>query len=164
MSSQDDPVEVVPLGNGRYRLTRGTRQSIAYAVSGSETWVFIEGRTYVVSDRVNRSRRGTRIDEQGAFTAPMPATVLAINAAAGEQVKRNDVVMVLEAMKMELPVRSPRDGVVKAIHCETGELVQPGTMLLELEDETPALREPQDRPEQSRGTAGAGPPQGGADE
>ena len=49
--------------------------------------------------------------------------------------KRNDVVMVLEAMKMELPIRSPRDGVVKAIRCEAGELVQPGTTLLELEDD-----------------------------
>ena len=33
--------------------------------------------------------------------------------------------MVLEAMKMELPIRSPRDGVVKAVGCQVGELVQP---------------------------------------
>ena len=51
----------------------------------------------------------------------MPATVLAINVAPGQRVERNDVVMVLEAMKMELPVRSPRDGVVKVVGCQVGD-------------------------------------------
>jgi biotin carboxyl carrier protein len=64
----------------------------------------------------------------------MPATVLAINVAPGQRVERNEVVMVLEAMKMELPVRSPRDGVVKSVGCQVGELVQPGTTLLQLEE------------------------------
>ena len=98
-------------------------------------WVFLDGRTYIVSDTPDGLPRRSHVDEQGALTAPMPATVLKVNVAAGQQVKRNDVVMVLEAMKMELPIRAPRDGVVKAIGCEAGELVQPGTTLLELEDE-----------------------------
>ena len=65
----------------------------------------------------------------------MPATVLAINVAPGQRVERNDVVMLLEAMKMELPIRSPRDGIVKIVGCQVGELVQPGTTLLELEED-----------------------------
>ena len=138
MSNPDDPIDVLPLGNGRYQVTRGTERSIAFAVAGRDTWVFLDGRTYVVSDTPDGSPRRSRVDEQGALTAPMPATVLAVNVAAGQHVKRNDVVMVLEAMKMELPIRSPRDGVVKAIHCEAGELVQPGTTLLELEDDPSA--------------------------
>ena len=39
----------------------------------------------------------------------------------------------LEAMKMELPIKAPRDGSVKSIACQPGELVQPGVPLLELE-------------------------------
>ena len=46
--------------------------------------------------------------------------------------------MVLEAMKMELPIRAPRDGVVKSVGCRVGDLVQPGATLLELEDADPA--------------------------
>jgi biotin carboxyl carrier protein len=126
---------VVALGNGRYQVTRGTKRTIAFAVAGREMWVFLDGRTYIVSDTPDGSPRRSPVDEQGALTAPMPATVLKVNVAAGQHVKRNDVVMVLEAMKMELPIRSPRDGVVKAIGCAAGELVQPGTTLLELEDE-----------------------------
>ena len=45
----------------------------------------------------------------------------------------DDVLIALEAMKMELPIRAPRDGVVKAVHCQPGELVQPGQVLLDLE-------------------------------
>jgi biotin carboxyl carrier protein len=41
--------------------------------------------------------------------------------------------LVLEAMKMELPVRTPRAGVVQAVHCAQGELVQPGVALIDLE-------------------------------
>jgi 3-methylcrotonyl-CoA carboxylase alpha subunit len=41
-------------------------------------------------------------------------------------------VIVLEAMKMELPVHAPRAGIVAAVHCTPGDLVQPGVALLEL--------------------------------
>ena len=71
----------------------------------------------------------------------MPATVLAINVAPGQRVARNDVVMVLEAMKMELPVKSPRDGIVKAVGCRVGELVQPGTTLLELDESSEGVKD-----------------------
>jgi 3-methylcrotonyl-CoA carboxylase alpha subunit len=63
----------------------------------------------------------------------MPATVVAINAAPGQAVNEGETLIVLEAMKMELPIKAPRQGVVKAVHCAKGELVQPGVNLLELE-------------------------------
>ncbi len=53
--------------------------------------------------------------------------------APGQSVAEGETVLVLEAMKMELPVRSPRAGVVKAVHCAQGELVQPGVALVDLE-------------------------------
>ena len=129
-----DAIDVIPLGNGRYQVTQGATRRIAFAVAASETWVFLDGRVYQVGGAGDASPRKSRTDEHGALTAPMPATVLAIHAAPGQRVARNDVVMVLEAMKMELPIRSPRDGVVKAVGCRVGELVQPGTRLLELEE------------------------------
>lgn len=130
----DAPIAVVPLGNGRYQVTQGARRHVAFAVAGRDTWVFLDGQTFVVSSPDDRPRRSRGVD-QGALTAPMPATVLAINVVPGQQVAHNDVVMVLEAMKMELPIRSPRDGVVKTVGCAVGELVQPGATLVELEDE-----------------------------
>ena len=63
----------------------------------------------------------------------MPATVVRVDAAPGDTVHRGDTLIVLEAMKMELPVRAPADGTVKAVHCKPGDLVQPGVPLIEIE-------------------------------
>ena len=66
-----------------------------------------------------------------ALTAPMPATVIAVQVKAGDSVKKGDVVVVLEAMKMELPIRALGNGVVSAVRCREGELVQADATLVE---------------------------------
>jgi biotin carboxyl carrier protein len=95
-------------------------------------WVFADGEAWEVEIETTARRRPPRARHDSGLTAPMPATVIKIVAAAGEGVKAGDVLVVLEAMKMELPVRAPRAGRVRAILCEVGELVQPGTPLVEL--------------------------------
>ena len=62
----------------------------------------------------------------------MPATVLSVQVEPGQVVSTGETVIVLEAMKMELPVRAPKGGTVSAVHCKAGELVQPGVPLLEI--------------------------------
>ena len=100
-------------------------------VDGETTWVFHDGVVYEVTEPA-AARRRTR-HAHGSLTAPMPATVIEIKVAAGDAVSRGDILIVLEAMKMELPVRAPGDGRVKAVHCHPGQLVQPDTSLIELE-------------------------------
>jgi biotin carboxyl carrier protein len=97
---------------------------------GRACWVAYDGEIYVIEDRSRASARPA--DELGSLSAPMPATVVAVEVSAGQAVKAGDVLVRLEAMKMELPVRAPRDGTVVAIKCRAGELVQPGIPLLEL--------------------------------
>jgi acetyl/propionyl-CoA carboxylase alpha subunit len=79
-----------------------------------------------------QTARRAHVRDQDALSAPMPATVVRINVAAGDTVKDGDVLVLLEAMKMELPVRAPRDGVVARVNCRPSELVQPGEPLVEL--------------------------------
>jgi 3-methylcrotonyl-CoA carboxylase alpha subunit len=63
----------------------------------------------------------------------MSATVVRIAVKSGDRVHQGDLLVALEAMKMELPIRAPRDGVVTAVHCREGELVQPGTALVDMD-------------------------------
>ena len=62
-------------------------------------------------------------------TSPMPGTILAINVAAGDTVKRGQVLMVLEAMKMENEIMCPCDGKIVSVNTSKGATVESGTLL-----------------------------------
>ena len=128
-------LKVTPLGNGAYRVDDGQRSRMAYAAGPPDArWVFLDGRVFLI-DAAPRGpgRRTSRRDDEGALAAPMPATVVKITVEPGQRVSKGDVLIMLEAMKMELPIKAPRDAVVRSIACRNGELVQPGIPLLELE-------------------------------
>ena len=63
------------------------------------------------------------------ITAPMPGKILGVKASAGQAVKRGQVVVILEAMKMENEIVAPQDGVIASIDVSTGESVDPGAVL-----------------------------------
>jgi biotin carboxyl carrier protein len=63
----------------------------------------------------------------------MPATVVRIQAEVGQKVASGETLLILEAMKMELPVRAPADGTVTVVNCAVGDLVQAGVPLIEIE-------------------------------
>jgi biotin carboxyl carrier protein len=133
--SEQKAAAVTDLGGGRFRLDAGGQQRLAYGVaSGTAVWIFLDGRTFVVDTApVSRRRRGGHHDDATALSSPMPATVVSINVKPGDAVARGDVMITLEAMKMEVPIKAPRDARVAAVKCRAGELVQPGVLLLELE-------------------------------
>jgi acetyl/propionyl-CoA carboxylase alpha subunit len=73
-------------------------------------------------------------DEAAAVSAPMPATVIRVHVSPGDEVEARDPLVVVEAMKMELPLVAPRTGTVKAVHVSEGETVARGSVLVELEE------------------------------
>ncbi len=66
-------------------------------------------------------------------TAPMPGTVLSVEVEPGDDVQARRPLVVLEAMKMEIPIHSPFDGTVSAVHVSPGDRVTGGALLVELE-------------------------------
>ena len=65
--------------------------------------------------------------------APMVGQVIRVEAKAGATVAQDDAVVVLESMKMELPVTAPKDGIVKQVRVETGDIVQEGDVVAVIE-------------------------------
>ena len=73
-------------------------------------------------------------DAGGGLTAPMPGAMLSTDVAVGDDVRKGDLLLILEAMKMEHRITAPRDGKVEAVHIEAGEQVANGQLLVTLAD------------------------------
>jgi acetyl/propionyl-CoA carboxylase alpha subunit len=127
-------ITIVPLGGGRYQVDDGERRRIAFAVASGDTWVFLDGRVFVLPAAGQPARRA-KADDASALMSPMPATVVTIHVAPGAHVERDALLITLEAMKMELPIKAPRRGRIAAIACREGELVQAGVPLMEIDYE-----------------------------
>jgi acetyl-CoA/propionyl-CoA carboxylase biotin carboxyl carrier protein len=117
-----------------YTVKDGDRNvRVAIAADATATWVFVDGNVWRIEKNQDGGRRRAGPRGDASVMAPMPATVVAIHTAAGSSVNEGDTVIVLEAMKMELPIKAPRGGMVRAVNCAPGELVQPGVNLVEIE-------------------------------
>jgi len=79
------------------------------------------------------SQRPGSAHGESTVTAPMPGTVIRLEVAPGDAVHPRQPLVVLEAMKMEIPVHSPFEGTVKAVHVAAGDRVAGGALLVELE-------------------------------
>ncbi len=127
------------IGAGAYLVSiDGRREIVHVATAGGTQWAHVRGEVFRMAGRDDSSRR--QASKAGAgrdpgalpITAPMPAKVLKVIATPGAAVTKGETLVILEAMKMELPLRASGDGVVVAVHCREGELVQPDTVLVEL--------------------------------
>lgn len=65
--------------------------------------------------------------------APMPGLILEINVKVGQEVKEDDSLLILEAMKMENVITSPREGIIKSVNINQGETVDKNALLIEFE-------------------------------
>jgi 3-methylcrotonyl-CoA carboxylase alpha subunit len=129
---------ITEIAPGELVLERDGKRIRAFVARNEHgTWVFIEGRTFKFepvrtgSNRFEKVRGGAR--GLTDLSAPMPATVLKILTAPGKTVRRGETLILLEAMKMELPLRAPQDGTVTEVRCTEGQLVQPGSVLVEMQ-------------------------------
>lgn len=119
--------------DGACLVSDGTRRWRVLVTTGpGGQQAFVEGDVY--DFRVESAGRRRRSGSHGpeALAAPMPARVVKVLVEPGQRVRRGDLVVTLEAMKMELPIRAPRDGRVGEVACREGDLVQPGATLLEI--------------------------------
>jgi biotin carboxyl carrier protein len=91
-----------------------------------------EGRAYELAPADAAGARGEHAAPSGAVTAPMPGKVVSVAVGPGEEVEAGQVVVVLEAMKMETGVTAPGGGTVTAVHVAAGDTVDAGAILVDV--------------------------------
>jgi biotin carboxyl carrier protein len=128
-----EPIVARPGPAGIVHIGEGARRIAWVAMAGDVRWVYLDGRVHTFEAGQAGARRRTG-GHHGMLAAPMPATVIKVEAAPGDSVARGDVLVVLEAMKMEMPIKAPYDGVISAVNCRPGDLVQPGVGLIEMDE------------------------------
>lgn len=81
---------------------------------------------------VDPSMQKQTVNNTGAVTAPMPGTVIKIEKSEGSAVKAGELVLVLEAMKMENEILAPVDGTITKMNCTVGRTVAGGEVMFEV--------------------------------
>lgn len=115
--------------DGRLRVSDGSRVLTADAIiGGGSAWIWIDGHLFEIptTPRADRARSGTPgSNNEAALTPQMSAKVIRVLVTAGQSVEAGDTLVLLEAMKMEMPIRAPHAGTITAVNCAEGELVTP---------------------------------------
>ena len=106
---------------------------VASARTPKGVWVSYRGRSYFVQ---NDSATAGQVQGDDQVVAPMTGKIIEISATEGTEVKAGDIVVTMEAMKMEYRIESPRDGVVEQVLVAAEELVDQGTLLVKLSEAT----------------------------
>ncbi|WP_420630700.1 biotin/lipoyl-containing protein [Candidatus Leptofilum sp.] len=114
-------------------LPDGSRQQwrLVGHKDGTKRMLWVNGRTHQY-ERV-LPRGGGAASHDASLAATIPAVVADILVSEGEQVQEGDKLILLESMKMIIPIQAPTSGTVTAIHCTKGESVQAGVPLIELD-------------------------------
>ena len=130
-------VKVLHLGDGRIRALIDEEPLEAGILLGPEVvLISLRGETHTL-----RKPQPPAVDETGpgadaaaSLTAPMPGTLVKVLVEEGQKVEEGQLLLVLEAMKMEQPVSAPHAGVVHSLPFDEGSLVPGGAMLAEVRE------------------------------
>jgi len=127
--------EVFDVENGKLNmLIEGKRLNAYVSSDNAKRWVTVNGQTFVLT-KSSGGRKGGHGPHHaaGELTAPMPGQIRAVNVGEGEAVTKGQTLLVVEAMKMEIRVQAPFDGVVSSIVVKAGQTVEREQFLVKVE-------------------------------
>ena len=139
-----DQLDAVETSTNKYHILQNNSSIKANIVSSNfnkKTYsVKVNNNTYdvVINDALDQQiaalgfeiGASKKVDD---IKAPMPGLILEINVKEAQEVKEDDPILILEAMKMENVINSPRDGVIKSIKVSQGNTVEKNALLIEFE-------------------------------
>lgn len=116
-------------------IDNGVRHRCQYHQNGDSLYLQAFGRSWSIVDRTHQPAAGTQGAGSGRIQAAMDGAIIDVLVAEGDTVAQGQTLVVLEAMKMEHPVKADRDGVVAGLHTNTGDQVKRSQLLVELAPE-----------------------------
>ena len=133
-------VEVLPGENMKKRKVKvdGEEYDVELEMQGSVWNVSIEGEIFNIeiegsfvgeSAGSQRKKRGWR-NKSGTISSTIPGKIISISVEEGDNVGEGDVVMILEAMKMQNEIQAPLSGTVTAINCKPGDSIEANSPLV----------------------------------
>ena len=134
LADRTTQAEVIRSENGRLHLVINGEHLTAYVTSDHDKrWVTVDGRTFLLT-KSSGGRSGKRAQQHaaGELTAPMPGQIRAVNVRQGDRVTKGQTLLVLEAMKMEMKIQAPGDGVISSVLVEAGQTVEREQILIEI--------------------------------
>ncbi len=127
---------VDPGGDGAFELELGHARlhAVGHAAGPEERQLWLNGRSFDYR-RVSRQGGSAGPSVESSLSVSIPAVVNEILVEPGQAVREGQKLLLLESMKMVLPIIAPRDGIVESIDCRVGESVAPAVPLLRLVEE-----------------------------
>ncbi|MFK7806665.1 MAG: acetyl-CoA carboxylase biotin carboxyl carrier protein subunit [Saprospiraceae bacterium] len=137
-------VDIQPIGNGQFHVLKNNKSFDAEVVetdlANRQLTLLVNGSTYKVSisDEYDELVKKLGLSVSSGQTikeikAPMPGLVLDVMASSGQEVKKGDALLILEAMKMENVIKSTGDATVKAIRVSKSDTIDKGEIMITFE-------------------------------
>lgn len=139
---QSQEIEYQKISDQHYLVIQnGKSYDLRFFHDGDETQIFIDGQVHEakIIDPIKARRAmvagggGVNLDGPVPIESMMPGKIIAVKVKEGDEVKEGQDVVVLEAMKMENALKSPKDGKVTEISVKEGDSVESGVKLLVIE-------------------------------
>jgi biotin carboxyl carrier protein len=137
-ADQTIEAEVVPIAPSTFWINASGQSFVAYAAENEgKSYVSVAGRQYCITKPApgakRKSETGGALKAEEVVGAPMPGVIVKVSVSEGEVVKADQVLVVVESMKMENNIRAHGEARVKRVHVKAGDSVNFGSPLVELE-------------------------------
>lgn len=127
-------VEAEEIKPGQLKIKIGDRIIKTIITEGkNEKYVFVDGNVYKIKQIELTGIKKSKNKEQGDLSSPISGKVVKVKVKKGSIVKKDDVLIIIEAMKMEYLIRAPYNGIVKKVNFKDNDQIEIGENTLELE-------------------------------
>ena len=126
-------VSVEEIKPGQLKINLGNRIIKCVISEGEDNkFVFIDGNIFKVK-RIELTGRKKTKKKEGDLNSPISGTIVNVKVKEGSKIKKDDVIMIIEAMKMEYLIRAPYNGTVKKVHFKSKDQIEIGQITAEIE-------------------------------